>query len=576
MPVIKMDISDLEKLVGPGFDLGRFSAEIPMVGASVEKVQGSEISVEFFPDRPDLFCVEGAARTYRDFKGIRGSSALEKYRIGNDSGIVLDVDPGLKGIRPVIGAAYLTDVRIDEPTLISIMNLQEKLHITVGRKRRKVAIGIHDADPIKPPFRFWAAKPDEVEFVPLQKEGLWNLDRILKEHEKGVDYAWVLEGYDRYPVITDSGGEVLSFPPIINGELTKVSKSTRNIFVDCTGWDLNAVRLSVNIVCSQLMDRGGGLHSVNVQYPDDPYFRNMGLTTSSWPHFEWTKGVLELDWSARWLGISPESNEVSGALQRMGYENISISGNKLECLIPPWRGDILHQADIAEDLAIGYGFRRFAGSSPLTYMTASERKITTLKRSLRESLVGLGFLEVTTISLSSEDLQFKLMDREECDHLRIRNPITTEHTMVRMSALPSLMELLRSNKHRDLPQRIFEIADVMVENRNRVLISGAIMDNKASFTMVKGIVQKLLSDLEVAYLLGSAALGCYIKGRGAALLSEGEDAADTPFPELKENGSIPLGHFGEVHPRMISEMDLTAPVAAFELDLDLISSMTYG
>ncbi|MFW3145277.1 MAG: phenylalanine--tRNA ligase subunit beta [Thermoplasmatota archaeon] len=571
MPVINMDISDLEKLVGPGFDLERFSAEIPMIGASVEKIQGSEISVEFFPDRPDLFCIEGAARSYRDLMSVKRGSHLEKFRIGGDSGIVLDVDPSLEGIRPVIGAAFITGVQIDEPTLISIMNLQEKLHITVGRKRRKVAIGIHDADPIKPPFKFWAAKPEEVEFVPLQKEGLWNLDRILKEHEKGVDYAWVLEGYDRYPIITDARDEVLSFPPIINGELTKVSEDTRSIFVDCTGWDLNAVSLSVNIVCSQLMERGGRLHSVKVEYPDDPYFKKMGLTTSSWPHFEWIRGELDLEWSAGWLGISPKADEIAGALKRMGYEKISFSGNRMECLIPPWRGDILHQADIAEDLAIGYGFQRFKGCSPATYMTGSERSITTLKRSLRESLVGLGFLEVTTISLSNEGSQFGLMDREEVEHLRIRNPTTTEHTMMRMSALPSLLGLLRSNKHRDLPQRIFEIADVMVENRNRVLISGTVMDNKASFTMIKGIVQKLLSDLELPYLLDKANIGCYIKGRGAGMFIEDQETGSTPFPELRENGLIPLGHFGEAHPRMLSEMELPAPVAAFELDLDLIS-----
>ncbi|MEA3558303.1 MAG: phenylalanine--tRNA ligase subunit beta, partial [Candidatus Thermoplasmatota archaeon] len=162
MPVINMDITDLQRLVGPGFDLEQFKAEIPMIGATVEKEEKSEIAVEFFPDRPDLFSVEGVARAYRDFKGIH--SSVENLKIKSDPGMELIVGPGVKEIRPVIGAAYITGVTIDERTLLSIMNLQEKLHITVGRKRNKVAIGIHDADPIKPPFRYQAADPEEVEF----------------------------------------------------------------------------------------------------------------------------------------------------------------------------------------------------------------------------------------------------------------------------------------------------------------------------------------------------------------------------------------------------------------------------
>jgi len=566
-----MSLPDLARLVGDDFTLDEFIDRIPMIGATVEKVEGDEITVEFFPDRPDLFCVEGVARAYRAFTGRGpGDDLMKTMKIESDSGLELEVDPGMLKVRPVMGAAYITGVEIDEKALISIMNLQEKLHITVGRKRKKVAIGIHDADPLKGPFRFWPALPEEVEFVPLQKEGKWNLKRILEEHEKGRDYAWTVEGLDRYPLITDSKDDVLSFPPIINGELTRVSGRTKNIFVDCTGWDLNAVSLAVNIVCSQLISRGGKLHSVKVIYPEGKGFEELGLRTGTWPLYDWREAVMDLDWAGNWLGKELEPVEISASLQKMGYEGIKIEGRMITCLVPPWRGDILHQADIAEDLAIGFGFEKFEGTEPREPMVGSERKLTTISRALRSTLVGMGFLEVRTISLSNEAIQFGLMGREESEHVKITNPITTEHTMMRMSAIPSLLSLLRSNKHRDLPQRIFEVSDVMVGNRNRVLLTGLSEDNKASFTEIKGIIQRLLSDLGIEFELSPAPPGCYIRGRGAAVRIRGSGGEICPFPELSREGMISVGHFGEIHPRMISEMELSTPISGFEMDLQAV------
>jgi phenylalanyl-tRNA synthetase beta chain len=254
----------------------------------------------------------------------------------------------------------------------------------------------------------------------------------------------------------------------------------------------------------------------------------------------------------------------------MGFEGVRIESGMVKCLVPPWRGDILHQADIAEDLAVGLGFEKFTGAVPRANMTGNERRISSVTRSLRNTLVGLGFLEVRTISLSNEETQFGSMDRKEKEHIRVLNPITTEHTMMRMSSIPSLLNILRANKHRDLPQRIFEAADVMIENRSHLLLAGLSKDNKASFTSIKGVVQKILTDMELEFELDQAPLGCYIKGRGAAVYIKGDPGGTDPFPELRKEGVTAIGHFGEIHPRMIAEMELSAPVSGFELDLDRI------
>ena len=576
MPVINMNLKDLEQLIGGDFSLDEFKERVPMMGATVEKIEGEEISVEFFPDRPDLYSVEGVARAYRRFVRDDDPDLFSSFSILGDSGIELRTETGLEKIRPVIGAAVIKGVKINEDALVSIMNLQEKLHLTVGRKRRKVAIGIHDMDPLEPPFRYWAADPEEVSFVPLQKTGEWTLGRILSEHEKGVDYAWTLEGMDKYPLITDSKDQVLSFPPIINGELTRVNTETENIFVDCTGWDLKAVSLSVNIVCSQLIDRGGKLKSVSVFYPGTDYYKNLGIEKIQWPMYKWEKERLDLTYARTVLGSYLSEDQLKRSLRRMGYEQMSVDMENLRCLVPPWRGDILHQADILEDVANGYGYDNFPGVDPKEYTSGSERPITELSRSVRGVMVGLGFLEARTISLSNEDDQFEMMKREEMDHIKITNPITTEHTMMRMSALPSLLLLLKANRHRDLPQRIFEVADVMIGNRNHLLLSAVSEENKASFTEIKGMVQRIMSDLDIPFIIGDAKnMKFYIRGRGAGLFASFPGSEDhiTPFPELKGEKDIPLGHFGEIHPRIISDMELKAPVSSFELDLDLISRM---
>jgi phenylalanyl-tRNA synthetase beta chain len=573
-----MDIDDLKSLAGPGFDLEAFKEEVPMIGASVEKVEGREVGIEFFPSRPDLFCVEGIARAYRRFSGIDRSPMLERMKVEGPSKITVDVDPGLIGIRPVIGCALVENVKLDQNALISIMNLQEKLHLTIGRKRKKVAIGIHDVSPLVPPFRYRAVHPKEVEFVPLQKQGDWDLERILRYHEKGKDYAWVLDNLDRYPVIMDSQDQVLSFPPIINGELTKVTEDTENIFIDCTGLDVRAVSQCVNIISSQLLERGGLLRSVKVVRPKGSEWEALGLSGGLWPDFRWKERVLDLGLTRRWLGkdISPE--EASEALFRMGYEGMVSEGSLLRCQSPPWRGDILHQTDIIEDVAIGYGYGRFEGVGSRVQTTGRERAIRTLSSMVRESLIGMGYLEIMTLSLTNEDAQFRMMGRAERTLPKVQNPISVEHTMLRVSAVPSILQVLRSNKHRDLPQNLFEVADVQVGNLDRKVLGVVSVDTKASFTEVKGKVQRLLQDLQVVFDVAPADLGCYIRGRAASITVHKDvlgkrQKYDGPFPELSGTEGIPLGHMGELHPSLIAEMELASPASAFELDLDLLLSV---
>ncbi|HHQ45039.1 MAG TPA: phenylalanine--tRNA ligase subunit beta [Candidatus Altiarchaeales archaeon] len=262
MPVVEYQLKDLLELMGAGYSERELSVAIPMMGTDLAGIKDGVITVEVFPNRPDILNIEGFARALKGFMGVEGG--LARYGV-SPSGMELLVEKkNVEGIRPFISAAIVKDLELSEDGVVSLMNVQEKLHITHGRNRRKVAIGVHDLDKIKGPFTYTAKNPKDVSFIPLDMNEKMNLQQILSRHPKGRDYAWTVEGFKKYPVIFDSTGEVLSFPPIINGEYSRVGDNTRNIFIECTGTSQNACDIAVNIIVTGLADRGGKIQSIEV------------------------------------------------------------------------------------------------------------------------------------------------------------------------------------------------------------------------------------------------------------------------------------------------------------------------
>lgn len=264
MPVVEFDTREVLTLLGGDVGLEGLEEEVPMLGVGLEELTGDCMQVEVFPNRPDMLGVEGFARALRGYLGI--DAGFIDYE-AESSGFSMKVDGEVAGVRPFISTAVVRDMDFSDESLKSLMNIQEKLHVTHGRDRLKVAVGVHDLDKIKPDFTYTAKSPQEVSFAPLDGEGEMNMRKILSRHPKGRDYAWTLEGLERYPVIYDGRGEVLSFPPIINGEYSRLEESTRNIFIECTGSSQLACDQAVNIIVSGLADRGARIETVNVVYP---------------------------------------------------------------------------------------------------------------------------------------------------------------------------------------------------------------------------------------------------------------------------------------------------------------------
>ena len=541
MPVINFSYSDLCDLIGREVPRQTIRERLPLIGADLKSApdDSDDMSFEFFPSRPDLYSVEGVARALRGFLGYE--PGLRSYAVG-EGDVDLLVDRSVREVRPYIWTALVEGVEMTDPLIRSMMDIQEKLHLTMGRNRRKVAIGLHDFRQVRPPFTYKAVLPDELSFVPLQETGRMTPSQILKEHEKGRAYAFILEGKTRYPMILDKDGEVLSFPPIINGIKTALTEETKDIFVDCTGTDINAVTLAVNIIVTALAERGGKPKTVRV-HQDGATVLAPDLSPKQM-HFD-TKLV------GHWDGLHLSDAEIADALKRMGYGAVP-GKDGLELLIPRYRGDILHPVDIAEDVAVGHGFEKFGSSLPKTATFGVEDPLTAFSESVKRIMTGLGYFEVVTLSLSNPRDQFQAMNLEDRGSIKVKNPVSEEHVLVRTSLLPSLMNLLRRNKHRELPQRVFETGDVVIGLKNRKRAGAASIHAKAGFTEMKSVVQSVLKGLGLDCEVSPRANPSFVSGRCAVVLIGKEE----------------VGVFGEVSPSTITSFDLKYPVVAFELDLE--------
>ena len=581
MPVIKLFYEDLENLTGVSIE--RIKERLPLLCADVEREEAEYLDVEFFPNRPDLFSVEGVSRALRQFLEVEPGQAVGSYEGEKleKSGIEMVVEPSVLEVRPYLACGVVRGLRLDSSAIESLMLLQEHLHRGLGRNRAKVSVGVHDLARVKPPFRYLAADPS-FSFVPLDYEEEMTLQEILERHPKGVAFRYILEGKEKYPLILDSSegeGRTLSFPPIINAERTRVTEATEDIFVEVTGLNEN-VSVALNIIACALAERGGQIQSVVLRYPNEK--------EKETPCLEPKTVEVSVEAVRSLLGLDLTAEECKRCCERMGLGAVVKSGGAgegagegagggmLEVKIPAYRFDILHPWDVIEDIAIGYGYDRLKPELPRTAGTGEVHPTEEKKRAVREIMTGLGFFEVLTFTLTSERKQFELTRQtfREFEVVKVASPLSAEHTMLRCSILPNLLEILSLNTHRDLPQRIFEVGPVVVRNFKEELRLAAVSTHAAAnFAEVKSVVDAVLKEMGVT--------GSGVGGGGGGGGGGGAEEAEAEV-EVKvvpsENGAFlegrraeiilegkKVGVFGELHPEVILNFGLSQPVVGFEV-----------
>jgi len=535
MPTITLDKKDVMKLVGKEIPDDKLKHRISMLGTDLEKVDDSEIVVEVFPNRPDLLSEEGFARALSSFIDVK--TGLRKYDI-RKSLFKVKVEKSVENVRPYIRCAILKNVNLTDEAIKSLMQLQEKLHLTHGRKRKKVAIGVHDFDAIKFPLVYKAVKPDSISFIPLDMTTKMNLAEILVKHPKGKDYAFVLEGLSKYPVIIDAKDDVVSFPPIINGVVTQVKENTKNLFIDVTGLDVNAVTQALNILVVSLADRGAEIYSLGVGGVVSPDLnpRNM---------------KVDLGYVNKLLGLNLNEKKFVELLEKMGL------GYDKEVLIPAYRGDIIHPVDVVEAAAIAYGYENFEPEIPNLATIAEEDSFEKFKTKIANILIGLGMIETNTYHITNkENLNKKMNLNLGC--VELSNALTKDYNVLRSWMIPSLMDVLKNNKNREFPQKIFEMGICFKENKEKetgveefTRLAVLISHTKANFTEIKQMLDYLFKMLGLEYKTEDTEHTSFIKGRvGRVVVNDKK-----------------LTYIGEISPQVITNWELEMPVAALELNL---------
>ena len=548
MPVITFKYQDLKDL-GIDMEKDELIDTLPMMSSDIEDYDDEEIKVEFFPNRPDNLSVEGVARSFKGFIGQE--IGFPEYKL-EDSGEYVEVDEDVAKIRPFIGFAKIDNVDFTGDKLKYIMDFQENLHWVIGRDRKKVAIGIHNADVVNAPFKYIATPKDANAFVPLEKDFEMTPDEILTQHDKGVDYTHLIQDFDKYPLILDKDDNVLSMPPIINGELTKIKEDTKNIIVDVTGTDERAVNQALNIICCSFAEVGGQIKTMEVRYSDKT-IKTPDLTPQEMNvHVDTANSLIG--------GTKLTAEDIKELLFKARFDAEIINDNEVKAIIPAYRVDILHEVDVVENIAVQYHINSVEAKLPEINTVAYENNWFKAENTIREVMIGLGFQEVMSLMLTNEEAHYEKMNQPEEDHVQVARPITIDRTMIRTSLINSLMEFLEDNKHEDLPQKIFEIGDILYldeskENKTRSSkkLAALICHSTANFTEIKSGMTSVLSNLGYTIEISDSENKTFIEGRVADVTGE------------SKKGTI-KGFFGEVSPEVISNFTLEYPVIAFEIE----------
>lgn len=520
-------------------------------------------------NRPDLWGTAGCARQLRIYHGGKRPEYPFFSRPGNlkKAARKVKVQANVKNVRPYLAGFVASGKTISDPMLRDMIQTQEKLAWNFGRKRRSISMGLYRISLIKWPIIYKGADPDAVSFTPLQWDSPLTLREILKQHPKGKEYAFILENESVHPLLTDSEGFILSYPPIINSnDLGAVQVGDSDIFVELTGTDIASLTLAASIVACDLADNGFTIEPVEVEYEyDTPFGRNVVT-----PYYFQEPVFCSLFRIERFLGEKLTADECVKALERMGVKaekakdrekGQSVEGEGVRAWLPEYRNDFLHAADVAEDVMIGRSLGSFKPQRPSDFTVGRLLPITLFSRQVKEILAGMGYQEMIYNYLGSRKDLVENMRGDGNKIVRISNPMTENYEYVRDSVLASLMSSESVSGHSVYPHKIFEIGKIAYlddadnyRSATRQYAGFLHAGADASFNTAAAELQTLFYYLSREYEVAEASDPRFIPGRAAAIFYQGKSA----------------GVFGEIHPEVLENWGVKVPCTAGEIDLDAL------
>ncbi len=473
MVVVEYGINEMKNLTG--FDKQRITNGLTEIGAPCEE-HDERLVVELTPNRPDWFFAEGLARALKSYyKNIIPSYKAEK------SGYKVIVDRSVEKIRPYTICAVVKGLSLNTEKIEGLIQAQEKLMATIGRKTKKFGMGFFDLSKLAFPIHYTTLKPDEIFYKPLNYPRAANAIEILEKHPKGIEHGYMISKFDRYPVFHDANRKIMVLIPIVNSEeVGRIDESTHDVFIEVTGIDQNIIARALKIVACSLIDMGGKAYSVEMNYPGKK-FQSLDLRE--------TKEKLDIGFTNRILGTKFGKKEIVALLKRMGFETVGE-----HVLVPPYRLDIMHFIDIVEDIAIAYGFNNFETSLP-GFFTQGQLAADGYEKA-GAVMRSMGFWELKNFILTNKE-KVEMVGNMELKE--ITNPATAEFTVLRPSLALSMLETFALNKNRALPQKLYEIGDVYDKGKLQKRLAFGLMGDGIEFAEFRGYIQVAFEEFGIEF-----------------------------------------------------------------------------
>jgi phenylalanyl-tRNA synthetase beta chain len=554
-------------------------------------------------NRYDLLCVEGLVRALKVFKG---EIQAPLYRLVSPKPVAqmrMTVSASTAQIRPFVVCAVLRGVTFNPDRYQSFIDLQDKLHQNIGRRRQLASIGTHDLSTLTPPFTYEALPPKDILFKPLNQEEEMDGNRmmeVLSHHQQLKAYLPIIRDSPVYPVVYDSKRVVCSLPPIINGDHSKIRLDTKDVFIECTATDLTKCNIVVNTVVAmfaEYCEKPFYAEPVEVVYADD-YPGNSFTKPGDriiYPQLDPTPMTANISKMKTSLSLDHlTETDIRDLLLRMSVpcEVDAKDKNSLHVQIPVTRSDIMHECDLVEDVAIAYGYNKLKLEVPKTFAGAGEQPVNHLSDLLRQELAMAGFTECLNWALVSRKENFAMMRHEEKPQelwrpvarphefssdlgaVYISNPKTKDFEIVRTSMLPGILKCLASNKEMKLPIKLFEVGDVVIReptrevgSRNVRRLAAVFASGKTQFALMHGVLDQIMYSLffEPAHEHKEGSK------RRAYRLIPSEDPSYFPGMQahVECEGTV-VGIVGELHPEVLGDrgFDIGLPTSALELNVE--------
>ena len=539
MPVVELSYSRLQKLVGK-VTKKQISDSLPFLGLDIESEDKDLVRIEYSPNRPDYSTDFGIALGLQGLLGIKIGSVKLKVKKSNKYKISVKSD--VSKIRPFVTGIIAKNGKVDDKTIKQLMTMQEDLHFGIGRKRKKSSIGIHDLDKISFPLVYTTTNRNH-KFIPLNSEKEIPISEILTNTDVGKDYAHLLGQSSKVPLILDDDENTVSLPPIINAAVTTVTPKTKNLFVEVTGINKDDAEDMLSVVAVILQSAGFTLESINIT----------GAKNSS-PKLGFRKLTVNSSMINQTLGLDLKIPKIISCLKKSRLD-ASSKGQNVICSIPAYRFDIFGPMDLVEEVALGYGIQNLEPTLTPS-QTVGETNLVSLKlKSLDKTMVGLGYLEALNSSLTSKRVLYDMTNRDSTKIISVLDSKSQEHTILRDSILPGLLENLSKNIHESYPQKMFETGTIFLTGNpisEKINFSGISAHKDATFTEIKSIIQSALN------------IGFGIK-------IETKTTTDPTFEKghcatiLLNNTQI--GTIGKINSKIIENYKIRVPVVGFEISL---------